>query len=529
MKPVSIVRFGLFWFPKDIMLRYSQRSFSTSRVIRKKYQLTPGFDLKCGLEIHSQLDTTYKLFALSKTSFQSNPNTKISYFDAALPGTQPKLNLEPLLFALKVAKALNSKINTHSTFDRKHYFYGDQPLGYQITQHYQPYSKGGFMKLFPHDGVANEKTINIEQIQIEQDTGKSVYTESESEAFSKIDLNRTNTPLIELVTQPDFTNPEEIRTFIKKYQNLVRHLEICTGDLETGAMRVDVNISVNNGNRVELKNLSTTSAVINAVKYEYQRQVKMNKEGEKVIQETRGWDGNKTVRLRTKEAALDYRYMPDPELPPVILESEISKKLRLPKLPDELLTELRNEPYNLSLKDATILIHDLQLLRYYFELFQKTVVTATTPVGNKLPGNWLIHELLGGFTKLNVPFDSELITVDKLSELLFAIDSDKITNSSAKLLLQHLMNNTEDSQRPVLELINEFDLGKQERVDTNEIDTIVQEILSQHTNIVKDLQNGKKLNSINFLIGQCMRQSQGKIKSDIFEQRLKELIGIECT
>ncbi|CAM9023615.1 unnamed protein product [Wickerhamomyces anomalus] len=501
------------------------RSFSTSGIIRKKYQLTPGFDLKCGLEIHSQLDTTHKLFSLSKTSFQSSPNSKISYFDASLPGTQPTLNPEPLLFALKAAKALNSDINTNSTFDRKHYFYGDQPMGYQITQHYQPYAKNGFLKLLPHDGVEKEKIINIEQIQIEQDTGKSVYTEFDNQAFSKIDLNRTNTPLIELVTKPDFTNPEEIRIFIKKFQNLVRHLKICTGDLETGAMRVDVNISINNGHRVELKNLSTTSAVIQAVKYEYQRQIDLVKSGESVVQETRGWNGAKTVRLRTKEAALDYRYMPDPELASICLEDDIETKLVLPKLPDALLDELRNDPYNLSVKDATILTHDLQLLDYYFALFGKTVL-GDVSVESKLPGNWLIHELLGGFTKLNLPFDQNLISVDKLSELLIAIQLEKITKSSAKLLLQHLMNNPQDLETPILNLIQEFDLGKQDTVDLNEIDTIVQDVMTQHENIVQDLQNGKKLNSIKFLIGQCMRQSQGKIKPNIFENRLKEIIGI---
>lgn len=471
------------------------------------------------------MDTTYKLFSLSETSFQSTPNTKISYFDAGLPGTQPTLNPEALLYALKAAKALNSKINTYSTFDRKHYFYGDQPLGYQITQHYQPYAQGGHLILYPHDGGVKEpKKINIEQIQIEQDTGKSVYAELEHEAFSKVDLNRTNTPLIEMVTKPDFTHPEEIRTFIKKYQNLVRHLKICTGDLETGAMRVDVNISINNGHRVELKNLSTTSAVIHAVKYEYERQVKLVKAGESVIQETRGWDGSKTVRLRTKEQALDYRYMPDPELPPIVLESDISEKLELPKLPDTLLQELRTEPYKLSLKDATILVHDLQLLDYYLKLFHKTVNEAQ--VETKLPGNWLIHELLGSFTKFDLPFDPLLINVDKLTELLIAIHQEKITKSSAKLLLQHLMNNPEDLSRPILELIEEFDLGKQESVETDEVDSIVQGVMDQHSQIVEELRTGKKINSINYLKGLCMRESQGKIKPDVFEKRLKELIGI---
>jgi len=507
----------------------SFRCFSTGPVVRKKYKLTEGFSLKCGLEIHSQLNTNYKLFSLSKTSFQSIPNSKVSFFDVGLPGTQPHLNPEPLFFALKAAKALKSTINTISTFDRKHYFYGDQPLGYQITQHYQPYAKGGELILYPHDGMIKEKIIRIEQIQIEQDTGKSIYTEFDGEAYNKVDLNRTNIPLIEMVTKPDFNNPEEVRIFIKKYQNLVRHLGICTGDLETGSMRVDVNISVNNGDRVELKNLSTTSAVINAIKYEYERQIELIKNGEKVIQETRGWDGFKTNRLRTKEIALDYRYMPDPELPPIILQDNISECLKLPKLPDELLIQLRNSPYNLSIKDSLILTHDQELLSYYFQLFKQTVLNSgddNDKIDSKLPGNWLIHELLGGFTKLNKSFDPNFINVDKLSELLKAIHSDKITKSSAKLLLQHLMNNPQDLSKTILELIDEFDLGKQDFINTNELDSIVEEIIQTHSKIVDDLKMGKKSNSIKFLIGQCMRQSQGKIKPNVFEKRLKELIGM---
>ncbi|CCH45294.1 hypothetical protein BN7_4876 [Wickerhamomyces ciferrii] len=506
------------------------RLFSTSSPLLKKKQelLIPGYKLKCGLEIHSQLDTKFKLFSLSKTSFQSTPNSKISYFDASLPGTQPLLNPEALLFALKAAKALNSTINTFSTFDRKHYFYGDQPLGYQITQHYQPYAQGGFLKLLPHDNesITGEKIINIEQIQIEQDTGKSIYTELENEAFSKIDLNRTNIPLIEMVTKPDFETPEEIRCFIKKYQNLVRHLGICTGDLETGAMRVDVNISVNNGHRVELKNLSTTSSVINAIKYEYKRQIKLIESGEtsKVIQETRGWDGSKTVRLRTKEGALDYRYMPDPELPPIILENGINESLKLPKLPDELMIELKNAPYNLSNKDASILVNDLKLLNYYFQLFEETVIK--NKVESKLPGNWVIHELLGGFTKLQIEFNPNLINVLKLSELLISINNEQITKSSAKLLLQHLMNNPGDLKRPILELIDDYDLGKESNVDQDLIGEIINQVLEEQSEIVELIKSGKRLNSVKFLVGQCMRLSQGKIKPNIFEDELKLKLGI---
>ncbi|CDR38943.1 CYFA0S02e09142g1_1 [Cyberlindnera fabianii] len=504
-----------------------RRLFSSSvKTLAKNSAEKSPYKLKCGLEIHSQLRTPHKLFSLSSTSFLAEPNSKISYYDASLPGTQPKLNPEALKLALRAAVALGSEVNLNSTFDRKHYFYGDQPTGYQITQHYEPYAKGGEIKLFKRDGIKeDEKIIRIEQIQLEQDTGKSVYTESETEKFSKIDLNRTNTPLIEMVTKPDFTDPEEVKVFIKKFQNLLRHLEICTGDLETGAMRVDVNISVSGGERVELKNLSTTSAVISAIKYEFKRQVDLIKKGESAVQETRGWDGKRTVRLRTKEDALDYRYMPDPELPPMLLDVSVVSDIRdtMPETPDEVLTSLMAEPYSLSLKDATILTYDLELLKYYRKLFHAAV--DEHGVDRKTPGNWLIHELLGTFSRNNMPFDPDYIPLPRLVELMILVQSDYISNYSAKLLLQHLFNNKEEAQITLKEVIEEYGLAKlkAEDISKEELIIVCQSIMDEQPKTVKSIKKGK-INGLNFLVGQAMKETQGRIEPHIFENTFKELL-----
>lgn len=516
------------------MLRFA-RQYATKPVLKPHHH----HQLKCGIEIHTQLNTNAKLFSLSpNNSFNSDPNTFISYFDIGLPGTQPKLNYEAVLYALKLSKALQCDVNLHSSFDRKHYFYGDQPLGYQITQHFSPISSNGKLELLPVDGVKDPLTVEIEQLQIEQDTGKSVYvTEGEGEqkeTLSKIDLNRADIPLIEMVTKPNFTDSQQVKVFIKKFQNLVRYLDICTGDLETGAMRIDVNVSVDGFNRVELKNLSTTSSVVNAIKYEYKRQVALIESGQgtEITQETRGWDGVRTNSLRNKESALDYKYFPDPELPRISLDPSVMEELSLPELPDQVLQKLMDKPYGLSVKDATILTYDVELLRYYLDLFELSVLQEHGVKNAKLPGNFVIHEILGNFAKLNMRFDPELIPVAQINELIQLIDSNVISNSSAKLLLQHLFNNTEDIGRDLNEMVEEFDLRKEQPKtngrsgdnDDAEIISLCEEIIKDNEKTVKNLQ--RKPNGLKFLVGQGMRLTQGKVNAGEFERVFRKILGL---
>lgn len=488
-----------------------------------------GYPFKCGLEIHTQLKTKFKLFSLSKNDPDSPPNTNASYFDYGLPGTFPQLNPEALLLALKAATALNSNISELCHFDRKHYFYLDQPMGYQLTQHHRPLAKGGQLHLTKkYDNVSEDHTIRIDQIQLEQDTGKMNY--NEYDGAITVDLNRANVPLIELVTEPDFKNIEQVKSFVRKYLTLMSHLGVCSGDMEKGAMRCDVNISVNGGKRVEVKNLGSTSEIVAAATYEYNRQVEhLKTSDEPIIQETRAWDGKSTYRRRDKEDANDYRYMPDTEIPGIFLSPQIGEEIRaiLPELPEEILDKLTTEPYCLEIKHARFLVDNVDILKYYLDLYEYGCIGAMLDI--KTVNNWLLHELLGAFHKLEVPFDRTAISPRSLTELMVMVKKDKITFSSAKLLLLQLLQlDPKERHLPMHELVEKYDLGSANSASTKDLDEaiteICQDIIAANPDVVEKIQNGKS-NSINHLIGLAMRQTQGKVNSKEFERVFKNLIN----
>lgn len=499
------------------MIRITVRTGSTSSRVVSQFKLDPNYRLKCGLEIHTQLQTKYKLFSLSKSDFFGKPNSNVSYFDCGLPGTQPKLNPEALLLALKTAVALNCHIEPISTFDRKHYFYPDQPLGYQITQHYHPIATGGYLELNKFDNLPGEKIINIEQIQIEQDTGRTNYDKFDNSI--NIDLNRSNTPLIELVTKPDFENLLQVHAFVKKYQTLVRYLGICTGDLENGAIRVDVNLSINDNSRVEIKNLNSTSEIQEAIKYEYRRQINHLQTKQLIIQETRGWNGSETVSLRKKENTVDYRYFPDSELPKIVLDENIKKDIEaiLPVLPDKLLESLTSAPYLLELKYAKFLVDHKPNLEYYYKLFSLVGVKAN---------NWFFHELLGAFSKLDTIIDLNLITPVKVAELIEKIQDNSLSLTSARLILHQIIQNPELADTPITTLIDEYDLATPE-ISQEDLNTAIEEIckniVEQNPDVVKKIKKGNK-NSVKYLVGLAMKETQGKVNARDFTEKFKEII-----
>ncbi|CAH2450630.1 Trimeric GatFAB AmidoTransferase(AdT) complex subunit [Komagataella phaffii CBS 7435] len=486
--------------------------------------------LVCGLEIHTQLKTGQKLFSLSSTE-ASKPNTNISFFDIGLPGSQPTLNQACLLTALKACVSLNSNINSVSTFDRKHYFYPDQPNGYQITQYYRPISSGGFLKLSKRfDEIdEDEKLVRIHHIQIEQDTGKSLYKDLSDKSL--VDYNRSNMPLIEVVTEPDLNSVKQVKAFLRKYLQLMKTMDVSTGQLEAGAMRVDVNVSVDDGERVEIKNMTSTSAIVNAIRYEFKRQTKSIDKGNPIkTKETRGWDGNKTFRLRDKESSVDYRYMPDPELPPVVLDvNDIVTRIKKMTIttPEEQLAQLMSPPYNIKLRDARILLNDRNLLGYYYALFSRT---SAKNIPSKYPINWCCHEFLGYLAKNNIDFSEDLFPVHQLADLIDCIFREQVTNNNAKILFEHLLANPAENEGPIIDLITKYELGEVDVTNDSEllaqVDSIIDDVLDTYPAIVKELQEGNKPGSINYLLGQCMRTSAGRIKSKVFESRLKEKIHI---
>ncbi|RLV96295.1 Glutamyl-tRNA [Spathaspora sp. JA1] len=503
------------------------RRFSTSVRSLRKLQLDPNYKFKCGLEIHTQLKTKYKLFSLSPTSFNEEPNSKISYFDIGLPGSQPKLNPEALHLALIAATAFNCDIQPFSTFDRKHYFYPDQPLGYQITQHYHPIAKNGFVNLnSKFDGIESDKTIRLEQVQIEQDTGKTVNFDDKI----TIDLNRSNTPLIEVVTKPDFEDIKQVRAFVKKYQMLVSHLGICSGDMETGAIRVDVNISINGNDRVEIKNLGSSGEIVAALEYEYRRQVEEISKGNKIIQETRGWNGTSTVPLRRKENALDYRYVPDSELEVIRVDEDIGKKIQatLPVFPDVVLERLTSEPYNLALNQARKLLQEPLTLKYYLNFFDRYIRELEQPA--KSANNWVLEELVTSFAKIGHEFDVAVISPEVLIKIAKAVLDQEISLTAARILLRHLIEVPADIQRPLTEVIELLDLQKPSEISKQDLDEAITDlcksIIEDNPQITKKIQGGQ-VNAVQSLIGKAMRETQGKIHAKEFKEKFSALLGIK--
>lgn len=493
----------------------------------KEWHPEPGYAFKCGIEIHTQLKTKFKLFSLSENTHNATPNTKASHFDFGLPGTIPRLNPEALLLGLRAAVALNSSISSVSSFDRKHYFYLDQPLGYQITQHYQPFAKNGFLKLDPRfDNVSEEKIIRVEQIQLEQDTAKLNYNTFDGTV--DIDHNRANVPLIEMVTKPDFTHLSEVRAFVKKYVSLMSHLGVFSGDMENGAMRCDVNVSVAGGNRVEIKNLGSTSEIMAAAKYEYARQVTALKElDEPITQETRSWDGTKTVRTRSKEDVVDYRYFPDTELPRIQLDPSIGDDIAkiLPEFPDQLIEKLTCTPYSLEVKYAKFLVENPELHQFYLNLHD--IIVERNSLSFKVVNNWVLHELVGAFKKLDLPVDGSLIEVEQLASLILMVDKKNISITSAKLLLAQIIDSSEDRALSIQELVDNYDLGAVNDVAGDDLQEAIEEVclevMNAHPDVVEKVKNGKK-KSINFLIGRAMKETQGKVDSKDFEKLFKKLI-----
>ncbi|EMG47823.1 hypothetical protein SBY92_005078 [Candida maltosa Xu316] len=481
-----------------------------TRIFVRSFSYNPKYVFKCGLEIHTQLKTKYKLFSLSPTNYNEPPNTKISYFDVGLPGTQPILNPEALLLALKAAAVFNFDVRDYSAFDRKHYFYPDQPLGYQITQHYFPLGKEGYLNLNKFDNVP-DKRIHLEQIQIEQDTGKTVN----SEGRVRVDYNRANTPLIEVVTKPDFENIEQVQAFVRKYQLLVSHFNICTGDMETGAIRVDANISINDNPRVEIKNLGSSSEIVDALKYEYNRQIELVESGEKIIQETRGWNGVSTESARTKEDAVDYRYVPDSELPAIRLDNKIMTQLTesLEEFPDTILTRLTSEPYNLELAHAKNLLYQPEVLNYYETIFKK--------INNA--NRWFFQELFAAFAKREVDFDVNIVPPSVLIEIVQTVEREEISLAGARLIFRHLVDTKSTDTVPTL--IEKLDLKKPEPSNDLEdaLHEICKQIMENNPDIVKAVSEGHK-NAIQVLVGQSMKATKGKVHAKDFIRIFNELL-----
>lgn len=338
-----------------------------------------------------------------------------------------------------------------------------------------------------------------------------------------------------MVTLPDFANVEEVRAFLQTYIKLVQDLKICTGDLETGALRVDVNINVEGHQRVEIKNLPTISAIINAIRYEEKRQRKAVVENPDLttLIETRGWDGKKTYHLRDKESAVDYRYVPDMELPNIKLDllnliPKIEESLPLPTS-EQLDILMDKTKYNLSLRDARILVNNDEL----HSLFEQSwnLISHSPEQGKIRPKliNWLVHELLGSLTKSEIEFTESIISPKCFTDLIMCVETGKITKSNGKLMLLHLVNNKDDQMKEVAELAEEFNMLAETSIENDThsaIDEVVAQVLHDNGKVVDEIKNKGKVKKINFLIGLCMRETKGNVQPKIFEDKIKSSLDI---
>lgn len=421
------------------------------------------YELTVGIEIHAELSTSTKLFSPAATSLTATPNTHVSPFDAALPGAQPQLQKAVLLPAIRAALALGCQIQSKSGWDRKHYFWWDQPNGYQITQYYHPFAVDGSLTLTPGDyhSLQEPITVGIKQVQMEQDTAKTVL---QPPSTHLLDLNRVSHPLIEIISLPHIHTPSAAAAFVKKVQSILKAVGACETGMEMGGLRCDVNVSVmprasevkggeghsyagvtGLGQRTEIKNLSSIAAVAAAVTAERNRQILLSSSGGTVEGETRGWTlgATSTHRLRGKEGEVDYRYMPDPDLAPLLIGRDLVDHLRdtLPELPSDTVTRLVQD-YGVTEKDALTLaeLEDGERLDFYFCVLVELQSSLGERVDNqkksgKTVANWVLHELGALLTAHEKPFAPEDVPADWLARLLALLLNEQITLPTAKNLL----------------------------------------------------------------------------------------------
>ncbi|MDR0774972.1 MAG: Asp-tRNA(Asn)/Glu-tRNA(Gln) amidotransferase subunit GatB [Rickettsia sp.] len=472
---------------------------------------TGKWEYVIGVEIHAQISSKSKLFSASSAEFAAPPNSQVSLIDAAMPGMLPVLNEYCVHQAIKTGLGLKAKINLNSRFDRKNYFYPDLPQGYQISQFYNPIVQDGYLDIVTQQGAT--KKIRINRLHLEQDAGKSIH--DQSPYYSFIDLNRAGVGLMEIVTEPDLSSPEETAEFIRKLRTLLRYIGSCDGDMEKGSLRCDANVSVRLPKnpletRCEIKNINSIRNIMRAIEFEANRQVNLIENGQTIIQETRLFDAEigETRTMRLKEESHDYRYFPDPDLLPIVLSEELIEQLarELPELPDAKIKRYIAE-YSLNTYDAEILAADEQVA-YYFE----AAVTLCSP---KILANWIISELFGQLNKNSISLNECKITPKMLAQMVKLIEDGVISGKIAKVVFETMFETGEQPKKIIKEK------GLVQMSDSGILSAIIDEILSENPDSVAAYKSGKdKL--FGFFVGQVMKKTEGKANPSLVNDLLKE-------
>ncbi|MFR9151597.1 MAG: Asp-tRNA(Asn)/Glu-tRNA(Gln) amidotransferase subunit GatB [Hungatella sp.] len=472
------------------------------------------YETVIGLEVHVELATKTKIFCSCSTEFGGAPNTHTCPVCTGMPGSLPVLNRQVVEYALAVGLAVNCEINQYCRFDRKNYFYPDNPQNYQISQLYLPICHDGFVEI---ETAAGKKKVGIHEIHMEEDAGKLIHDEWED--CSLVDYNRSGVPLIEIVSEPDMRSADEVIAYLEKLRLIIQYLGASDCKLQEGSMRADVNLSVREagalefGTRTEMKNLNSFKAIARAIEGERKRQIELLEDGKKVVQETRRWDDNKesSRAMRSKEDAKDYRYFPDPDLPPVTISDAWIQEIkdRQPELKTEKMARYQEE-YGLSAYDADIITE----AKHMADIFEATVSLCGKP---KEAANWLMVEVMRLLKEEALEPEAIRFSPENLAKLIVLVDNGTINRTVAKEVFEKIFAEDIDPEAYVeengLKVVN----------DEGALRAVIREVIAANPQSVTDYHNGKE-RARGFLVGQTMRAMKGKADPAMVNRVLEELL-----
>jgi aspartyl-tRNA(Asn)/glutamyl-tRNA(Gln) amidotransferase subunit B len=459
------------------------------------------YETVIGLEVHVQLSTESKLFSGSATTFGAEPNTQANIFDLALPGTLPVLNEKAVAMAVKFGLAIGAEIGKRSVFDRKNYFYPDLPKGYQVSQLDFPTVGKGSLTISLDDG--SEKIIGVTRAHMEEDAGKSLH--EDYQGMTGIDLNRAGTPLLEIVSEPDLRSAKEAVAYLKKLHSIIRYLDISDAIMAQGSMRCDANVSIRPvgqkefGTRTEIKNINSFKFVEKAINHEIQRQKDVLEDGGRIVQETRLYDADRdeTRSMRSKEVANDYRYFPEPDLLPIVIDDAYIDAIRatLPELPDTRAARFVSD-YGISEYDAGVLVATREMADYF-------ETTAKLSGDAKLAANWVSQDLQALLNKHSWELSDSPIQAERLATLIQRIKDNTISGKIAKTVFEAMLDDNSDADA-IIEA-----KGLKQVTDSGALESLVDQVIANNPDQVQQYKDGK-MQVIGFLVGQCMQLSKGK-------------------
>ena len=486
------------------------------------------YETVIGLEVHAQLSTRSKMYCRCSADYaDSPPNTHVCPICLGMPGVLPVINRQAVEYTIMTALALNCEIPEYSKFDRKNYPYPDLMKGYQISQYDMPLSRNGWLEI---DLDGGRKRIGITRVHLEEDVAKLLHRQNEAgETYSLVDVNRAGVPLMEIVSEPDMRSPEEARQYLVKLRQILRYIGVSTANMEEGSFRCDANISLRPvgetelGAKVEVKNMNSFRAVFRALSYEVERQRELLQSGRRLPQETRGWveEQGKTVPQRTKEYAHDYRYFPEPDLPPLRLDRDYVEAIRarLPELPDARKQRFMEE-YGLTEYEATLLTETRPRAEY--------LDAALTPLKDAPPetlrrrakalANWILGDFMHLLNSVGIEIDQSKIEPQDLYDMITLVEDGTISGRSAKTVFEKMFE-TGKSPRVLVE-----ELGLTQISGADEISAIVDRVLEANPKAVQDYRSGKT-QAVRFLIGQVMRETKGRANADLVNTLLRERLG----